>query len=42
VRVGDTKVESVDDVLSAAQIGSDGGVLLFVGKRHVRRIFVKD
>ena len=35
--MGERKVDSVDDVLRADELGGDG-VLLFAGKKHVRRI----
>jgi tyrosyl-tRNA synthetase len=37
VRVGDRKITSVDDVVSAGEIG-DGGTLLHAGKKHLRRL----
>jgi tyrosyl-tRNA synthetase len=41
VRVGDRKVGSVDDQLKADDVGADG-VLLHAGKKHLRRIVLKD
>jgi tyrosyl-tRNA synthetase len=41
VRVGERKIGSVDDVLKADEVGADG-VLLHAGKKHLRRIVVKD
>ena len=41
VRVGDRKVDSVDDNLRADEVGPDG-VLLHAGKKHLRRIVVSD
>jgi tyrosyl-tRNA synthetase len=40
VRLGDRKIASVDDVVKAEEIGSDG-VLLYAGKKHVRRLVRK-
>jgi tyrosyl-tRNA synthetase len=37
VRVGDRKIDSVDDVVRAEEIAEDG-VLLHAGKKHVRRL----
>jgi tyrosyl-tRNA synthetase len=37
VRLGDRKIDSVDDVVGAADLGSDG-VLLHAGKKHIRKI----
>ena len=39
VRVGERKITTVDDVLRAEEVGGEG-VLLHVGKKHVRRIVV--
>jgi tyrosyl-tRNA synthetase len=39
VRLGDRKVSSVDDLVQREELGS-AGVLLHVGKKHVRRIVV--
>jgi tyrosyl-tRNA synthetase len=40
VRVGERKVDSVDDVISSADLGAEG-VLLHAGKKHVRRLIVR-
>jgi tyrosyl-tRNA synthetase len=40
VRVGERKVESVDDVLAAGDV-AEGSVLLHAGKKHLRRIVVR-
>jgi tyrosyl-tRNA synthetase len=40
VRVGARKVDSVEDVMRAEDLGSDG-VLLHAGKKHVRRIVLR-
>jgi tyrosyl-tRNA synthetase len=40
VRVGDRRVDSVDEVLQPDDVGTDG-VLLHAGKKHVRRIVVR-
>jgi tyrosyl-tRNA synthetase len=37
VRLGDHKVQSVDDVVSAEQVGAEG-VLLYAGKKHIRKL----
>jgi tyrosyl-tRNA synthetase len=37
VKLGDRKIGSIDDVITAEEIGPDG-VLLHAGKKHVRRI----
>jgi tyrosyl-tRNA synthetase len=39
VRIGARKVSSVDDVVRAEEIAADG-TLLYVGKKHIRRIVV--
>jgi tyrosyl-tRNA synthetase len=39
VRLGERKVESIDDVIRAEDIGGEG-VLLHAGKRHLKRIVV--
>jgi hypothetical protein len=39
VRVGERRVESVDDPLRADEVAAEG-VLLHAGKKHVRRIRV--
>ena len=39
VRLGTRKVSSVDDLVQAEEIASDG-TLLYVGKKHIRRIIV--
>jgi tyrosyl-tRNA synthetase len=39
VRVGERKVQTVDDVLRAEEVGSEG-VLVHAGKKHVRRVVV--
>jgi tyrosyl-tRNA synthetase len=41
VRFGDRKVTSVDDVVRGEEIAPDG-TLLYAGKKHVRRIIVKN
>ena len=41
VRIGDRKIVVVDDVVQSEEIGSDGA-LLYAGKKHVRRLVVKD
>jgi tyrosyl-tRNA synthetase len=41
VRIGDRKIESVDDVVAAADLGADG-VLLHAGKKHIRKITLKE
>jgi tyrosyl-tRNA synthetase len=38
VRVGERKVDSVDDVLGANDVSEAGSVLLHAGKKHLRRI----
>jgi tyrosyl-tRNA synthetase len=38
VRLGERKIDSVDDVVRAEDLGQDG-VLLHAGKKHIRRIF---
>jgi tyrosyl-tRNA synthetase len=40
VKVGERKIASVDDVLQAEEVGSDG-VLLHAGKKHLKRIVIK-
>jgi hypothetical protein len=40
VRVGDRKIESVDDTLRADELGAEG-VLLHAGKKHLRRLVRK-
>ena len=40
VKVGERKVTSVDDVLKAEDVGSEG-VLLHAGKKHLKRIVIK-
>jgi tyrosyl-tRNA synthetase len=40
VRLGDRKVASVDDLVQATEIATDG-TLLHAGKKHVRRIIVE-
>jgi len=40
VRFGDRRVSTVDDVAQSGEIAS-GGTLLYVGKKHVRRIVVR-
>lgn len=37
VRVGERKVQSIDDVVSADEIGPQG-VLLYAGKKHIRKL----
>jgi tyrosyl-tRNA synthetase len=37
VRLGDRKVQSVDDVVRASEVGADG-VLLHAGKKHLRKL----
>ncbi|MES1206546.1 MAG: tyrosine--tRNA ligase [Pseudomonadota bacterium] len=37
VRVGERKITSIDDVLSAGELGQEG-TLLHVGKKHIRRL----
>jgi tyrosyl-tRNA synthetase len=41
VRFGDRKVASIDDVIQPGEIAADG-TLLHAGKKHVRRIIVKN
>jgi tyrosyl-tRNA synthetase len=41
VRFGKRKVNSIEDVLQEGEI-SDSGSLLYVGKKHVRRILIKN
>ena len=41
VRVGERKVESVDDCLLRPDEVAAGGVLLHAGKKHLRRIVVR-
>jgi tyrosyl-tRNA synthetase len=41
VRLGERKVSSIDDVVRAEDIGADG-TFLHAGKKHLRRIIVKD
>jgi tyrosyl-tRNA synthetase len=41
VRLGDRKVLTVDDVVKPGDIAANG-TLLFAGKKHVRRIVIKD
>jgi tyrosyl-tRNA synthetase len=40
VKLGERKVTSVDDVLKAEEVGPDG-VLLYAGKKHLKRIVLK-
>jgi tyrosyl-tRNA synthetase len=40
VRVGERKIDSVDDVLAASDL-NDGSVLLHAGKKHLRRLVVR-
>src|SRR6185436_6982054 len=40
VKVGDRKISSVEDMLKAEDVGSDG-VLLHAGKKHLKRIVLK-
>ena len=40
VRLGDRKIESVEDAVSAADLGSEG-VLLHAGKKHLRKIVLR-
>ena len=37
VRLGDRKVQSLDDVVSAEDVGTEG-VLLYAGKKHIRKL----
>jgi tyrosyl-tRNA synthetase len=37
VRLGERKIESVDDLVNAAEVGGEG-VLLHAGKKHIRKI----
>ena len=37
VRVGERKITSIDDIVSPGELGQDG-VLLHVGKKHIRRL----
>jgi tyrosyl-tRNA synthetase len=40
VRLGSRKIDSLDDVVGADELGSEG-VLLHAGKKHLRRILLK-